>query len=999
MIKDFLTEMYRGCKDGCITVTTLPDRRNLHFPVTEIDKVAEAIEALGQTRHTYYNTALRKPGLDEYTRGGEEDIHSVVCMFADIDIAGPAHKQTALPETKEEVLSFLDELQLPASYIIDSGNGIHAIWLLEEAFTISSADDLRLIKSISTGFGAHIIREGQKHGWLLDNVQDIPRMLRAPGTLNFKSDPPNPCAILTHNEVRYPLTTFEQYKAEPKEFEPVVIDDGIIGSAERMRGRCAFIDCCVNDAGSLPEPWWHAMLSIVALTEDGQEKCHEWSEPYYGYDPDQTEERFKRALKENKPCSCEFISRALGFNCPDGGCQNYVGCQNCGKPVRGPIAFAFYSKEEQIEKLLDRDLDVDAAMEEKNLLLAAYAKESAPALFVRLKKKYQKLGISARDLENSIKSARTERASADKDFFGMLHLDGIDTTGLALPENWELTMDGLKHMVLTSMGMQIVSVTATPLLITKKIEDLNDGSEKLELSFLRNHRWKRITVPRGDVMDKSKLVKYASSGFPVSSGNNQALVQFLAAFEEINADAITFHRSVDRLGWVTGTTEFYPYHMKDEVVFESTTSEASRLVKSIRTEGSEKAWMEMAVKLRTMPFARAMLAASFASVLLEPLQQRIIYLHLWKDSRSGKTAAQKAAVSIWGDPAGLMVSYNSTAVGFERSAAAMNHLPLALDELQSSSIKAEYFSRILYMLGNGIGKVRGDKFGGTQELLHWRNVILSTGEQPIIVGNSMDGVVTRVMELMAAPFEDEAFAAEVHRISETNYGFAGEKFIAYLFNQYFAEKNGSAKGGGEKDGAAKLRADYDHLTDLIDMLYDLFDGKEAGFHLGNVAVIAFADYLSSMALFGLEKDQAENEAIDLALVFLRNIHSHDKADSIDRAWDYVVDWTKSNKMHFEVKKRMGTGFDRAGVSPIYGRYFPEEKKVAFIPSCLYKALTDGGYSVEKCYAGFKERGYVDQVQKKIRVDGNNPKTIIAEIELDLKALDDAVEDDFQAAFS
>lgn len=303
------------------------------------------------------------------------------------------------------------------------------------------------------------------------------------------------------------------------------------------------------------------------------------------------------------------------------------------------------------------------------------------------------------------------------------------------------------------------------------------------------------------------------------------------------------------------------------------------------------------------------------------------------------------------------------------------------------------------MLGNGIGKVRGDKFGGTQELLHWRNVILSTGEQPIIVGNSMDGVVTRVMELMAAPFEDEAFAAEVHRISETNYGFAGEKFIAYLFNQYFAEKNGSAKGGGEKDGAAKLRADYDHLTDLIDMLYDLFDGKEAGFHLGNVAVIAFADYLSSMALFGLEKDQAENEAIDLALVLLRNIHSHDKADSIDRAWDYVVDWTKSNKMHFEVKKRLGAGFDRAGVSPIYGRYFPEDKKVAFIPSCLYKALTDGGYSVEKCYAGFKKRGYVDQAQKKIRVDGNNPKTIVAEIELDLKALDDTVEDDFRAAFS
>ena len=67
--------------------------------------------------------------------------------------------------------------------------------------------------------------------------------------------------------------------------------------------------------------------------------------------------------------------------------------------------------------------------------------------------------------------------------------------------------------------------------------------------------------------------------------------------------------------------------------------------------------------------------------------------------------------SIWGDPAGLLVSYNSTPVGFERTAAAMNHMPLALDELQSCTLKPEHFSRLIYMLGNGIGKMRGDKIG------------------------------------------------------------------------------------------------------------------------------------------------------------------------------------------------------------------------------------------------------------------------------------------------
>ena len=972
MVKNLLSEMFRGCKDGCITISTLPDRRNLHFPVSELDKAAEVVESLGQKMHTYYNTALRKPGLGEYQRGGEADVHTVVCMFADIDIAGPAHKQTALPKSKEEVMGFLDGLGMEPTYIIDSGNGIHAIWLLEEPFVISTPDDLKYVRTLSDGFGVHIIQEGQKHGWLFDKVQDITRMLRAPGTLNFKSDPPNPCSIISHNPVRYPLSAFEPYKAEPKEYKPLVVEDGMIGPAERMQGHCAFIDCCVEEAGSLPEPWWHAFLSIVSLTEDGQEKCHEWSAPYYNYDPDQTEDRIRRAIKEKKPCSCEYISRALGFNCPEGGCQS------CGRTVGGPIVFSFYSKEEQIERLLEKDLDVDEVLEEKNLFLAAYAKEEAPALYIKLKKKYQKTGVSIRDLEKSIKSSVQKKATAGEDFFGTLYLDGIETSGLAVPDSWDLTMDGLKHMVLTNMGTQIVPVTSTPLLITKKIEDLDDGTEKLEISFFRNHRWKRITIPRGDAMDKARLVKYASSGLPVSTGNNQSLVQFLSAFEEANADAIAFHRSIDRLGWVNGMKEFFPFHMKDEVVFDSDTSEASRLVKSIRKEGSEETWTDMAVKLRTMPFARALLSASFASVLLEPLQQRIIYLHLWKDSRSGKTAALKAAVSVWGDPNGLMVSYNSTAVGFERSAAAMNHLPLALDELQSSSIKAEYFSRILYMIGNGIGRVRGDRNGGTQELLHWRNVILSSGEEPIIVGNSLDGISTRIMELAAGPITDEAFASEVHRISESNYGFSGEKFVNWLFKTYLDKKG----------GLEKLRKDYLDFKELLDFLYDLCEGRTPADELDKAAIIAFADYLSSQAVFGVDKEQAEHDATGLGMEILKNIQSRKQADSIERAWDYILDWTRSVKHHFEVKKRLGSGFDKAAISPVYGRYYPEERKVAFIPSCLYEALKEGGFSVEKCYAGFKERGYIEQTQKQVRVGGGNPKTVGANIDLDLKPWDD-----------
>lgn len=96
-------------------------------------------------------------------------------------------------------------------------------------------------------------------------------------------------------------------------------------------------------------------------------------------------------------------------------------------------------------------------------------------------------------------------------------------------------------------------------------------------------------------------------------------------------------------------------------------------------------------------------------------------------------------IPSYGDPNVLLRSYNSTAVGIERTAGIVRNIPLALDELQSLSLKYENLSRMMYMLGNGIGKMRGDRIGGTQKMQTWCNTILSTGEQPITVQNSMDG--------------------------------------------------------------------------------------------------------------------------------------------------------------------------------------------------------------------------------------------------------------------
>ena len=317
--KDFLQMLYGKCTEGCITITTLPDSRNEHIPVTELDKAAERIKVLGASANTYYCVALRQEGLPTYTRGSIEQIHTVVCMVADVDVLGPAHKEKDLPKTEEEAIAFVKGLKLKPSIIVRSGNGVHAFWLLDEPFIIHNGDERERIRELSAGFGMYIIAEGRKKGWKLDNVQDIPRMLRALGSLNFKSNPPKQCEVYSAEEIRYPVNAFEEFKRNTEIVEFHAEND-LVGPAERMCGKCAFIDHCIDNAATLPEPMWHAMISIVALTEDGQEKVHEWSEAYPGYSTSQTEEYYERAAKMSRPCSCRYIRDFFGFDCPKEGC-------------------------------------------------------------------------------------------------------------------------------------------------------------------------------------------------------------------------------------------------------------------------------------------------------------------------------------------------------------------------------------------------------------------------------------------------------------------------------------------------------------------------------------------------------------------------------------------------------------------------------------------------------------------------------------------------------
>lgn len=324
------------------------------------------------------------------------------------------------------------------------------------------------------------------------------------------------------------------------------------------------------------------------------------------------------------------------------------------------------------------------------------------------------------------------------------------------------------------------------------------------------------------------------------------------------------------------------------------------------------------------------MASSFASPMLEVLRHRVFFVHVWHDSKSGKTAAIKMAISVWGDPTRLMGSFNATNVGLERMACILKHIPFAIDELQVLNSRKLSVENIIYSLANGFGRLRGSKDGTIQETLSWRNSVITSGEQPLTKENSNDGAMTRVLELYGKPCDNAEFAHQFHLISENNYGFAGRIFVEYLIEDVIKNKN---------------QADRQFEKMCKDIKQRCTENDDYS-HLDNIAIVCLGDYYSSISVFEENERDAWNEAVDMGVKISENSKELQLSSTIERAWDFVVSWIASNKNRFSPDS-----------TPCYGKI--EANAVYIIPSVLRQALEENGFNYLKVTRGFKDYGFIE----------------------------------------
>lgn len=115
--------------------------------------------------------------------------------------------------------------------------------------------------------------------------------------------------------------------------------------------------------------------------------------------------------------------------------------------------------------------------------------------------------------------------------FEIKEIDGIK---FIEPEGFEVKEDRVNQIIYFRDSSIKKPAFYTPLFITGRAIDVDSGFEDVEVTFKRDHKWKKIWISKLLISDAKKIIELANHGLPVNSRNAGKMIEYLAAFEAFN---------------------------------------------------------------------------------------------------------------------------------------------------------------------------------------------------------------------------------------------------------------------------------------------------------------------------------------------------------------------------------------------------------------------------------------------------------------------------------
>ena len=711
-------------------------QRQQHLVETrqELDDMAARLVQGGW--NVFYGVAKYK---DDSSRK-KTNVRALQAFWLDID-CGPTKAQpnpkTGRPDGYIDqatglaaLRKFCQHIGLPKPTLVNSGRGIHAYWPLTQEVTPEQWEPV----------AARLRDLCVTHGLIVDPVVfETARILRIPGTLNFKDNPPTPVSVLTVG----PTVNFNDFvnllgvKPPANPSLPAkrgltalgkMMQDSIDKSFAKIMRRsakgdgCAQLMDCYQNRDSLSEARWFDALSVAKFCSDRDSAIHKLSAGHPDYDPIKTEQKIRHI---EGPHNCATFDRNNPGLC--------ASCPHFGK-IKNPIVLGTEVKEATKQ---DRTVQFENP----------HTGELEVAVIPELPKPYY----------------RGEKGGIWKK--------------LADPE------------------ADPVFVYENDLYVVKRMRDPIEKDVVVMRLHMPRDGVREFIVANSKVMDKTELRKVlAGEGVMCPPKRFDLIIDYIIlAVGELQHDK---EAELMRLqfGWADNDSKFIIGDREvtaDGVFYSPPSSATEAIAANLHVAGDMAKWREVFDLYGTPGLeahAFAALTAFGAPLFKFTGQSGAVVNVIHPNSGTGKTTILHMCNSVWGHPKELCSTQKDTDNARIHKLGTMNNLPYCVDEITNMHPMA--FSDLIYAMSNGKGKDRMEASGNRLRANHtkWQTISLCSSNASFYeklgsAKNTPDGEMMRMIEYKID--YSDALDVEVvkpmfdHQLMD-NYGHAGAVYAEWL---------------------------------------------------------------------------------------------------------------------------------------------------------------------------------------------------------------------------
>lgn len=719
-------------KFGYLWIKKDDEKKTYSFAVSNpAERKAMAIKAIelnDDGADVYYGVNLVDSALAEYQRAKHETVTVQTATITDIDVEGGTHisnDKIKYPPTFDVAKSFLPS---PVSILVDSGYGMHGIDLYGKPITITDENRAQA-KERNKRFISVIRDRAGIYSKAVDGIGDLARVLRVPGTRNYKlgiSEDAPLCHVVEDTGLRFSPADLDQ---RLDHFIKIIAANA--EKPARAKRKPKSDACAEPKAQSATETIgdnaefdkWRVtkMLEVIPVKDLHND---EWF-----------------------PCVTALKSLGFSYSEVDRMCQGGVHYNESENRTRWDSADV-WSKDDAIGTL-------------SNLAISyGYDPHEAYCEYCQLNPQFQ------------AKDNRVRTRDRIKDC----------PANLLVPPDFILNNRGVTFVKPATERKPEAYIPAikTPVVVTKILSGQSDGIQRYEIAIKSRGKWKFQEVDAKTLQSPRQIYDLAEYGCLIADAG--LATRYFTSFIADNERDISELKVYSKPGWYDDGKRFiYPQPSENaDYRVERNNIEYSTM---FATRGDRNQWIE---KFRNVtnrsPIHAIYFGAALAAPLLDVLGLPNFWFHINGRRNLCKTPLMKFALSTFGNPEKIMRTFNASPKHLQTMAVGLNDLPMGIDEGETMTEKAlAEFQTTIYNFVAGVDGQRNQRNGDVRVTEDFRGTRISTSEQPLLRTSNKGGAYKRFIDLhLSEPLFSVTEGRDLHLFVARNHGHFGRLWTEYI---------------------------------------------------------------------------------------------------------------------------------------------------------------------------------------------------------------------------